>query len=82
MATRIQVLLARRSTGLAPIYAALLVLVFASLLLFAVAYWHSGPAPQSGSPRASEAGAIRQPINAEPGILRDARRPPSRGTWM
>jgi len=77
-----QVLLARRSLGLAPIYAALLLLVAASLLGFLVASWHSAAASYSCGTSSGEASLTRHPFDAGQEVVPDARKAPPGGTWM
>ena len=71
----------RREANLAPIYAALLMLVLVSFIAMAVAVWREPPVPaanrvQRGTPPANEPfdSGLRRP--------RDAPPPPKRSNWM
>lgn len=71
----------RRLASLAPIYVALLSLVFVGLLAFAVAYWPEGSAPPV--PRTQMNKVVPATVSPDPDVTRArmVRPAPSRGRW-
>jgi hypothetical protein len=71
----------RRLASLAPIYVALLSLVFLGLLAFAVAFWPENAAPSASRPGLN--GVVPATVSPDPGVTRARTLRPasSRGRW-
>jgi hypothetical protein len=71
----------RRMASLAPIYVALLSLVFLGLLAFAVAFWPENAAPSASRPGLN--GVVPATVSPAPGVTRAriVRPATSRGRW-
>jgi hypothetical protein len=72
----------QRSMGLAPIYAAMIMLLSAGVLGLALAFWRPHPALASCQPQAEERAATSQSADKGSDTPGGAHKLPPRGTWM
>jgi hypothetical protein len=71
-----------REANLAPIYAALFLLVFLSFLGIVVAIWPKDHSPAAYPADSDRAAPASQPFEGSLRSPPDGREPPKRGNWM